>query len=119
MKKYLKWIKNERGQMLLFVLISASIIFMLFTTSIKLYMNTIEDTQALLDQLEVETLIQMSKVDLLSNNEKEQSNFYFVYPNGEIEIKLNNKYDTRYIVNNEMTLYNHSIYETTYEIDLE
>ncbi len=105
--------------MLLFVLISASIIFMLFTTSIKLYMNTIEDTQFLLEQLEVETLIQMSKVDLLSNNEKEQFDFYFVYPNGEIEIKLNNKYDTRYIVNNEMTLNNNSLYETTYEIDIE
>ena len=119
MKNYLKWIKNERGQMLLFVLISASIIFLLFTASIKLYMNTIEDTQFLLEQLEVETLIQMSKVDLLSNNEESQSVYYYVYPNGAIELQLQSKHDNRYVLNNEIILKNDSIYETTYEMNIE
>lgn len=119
MKRNLKWIRNERGQMLIFVLISTSIILLVFITAVKMYINIIEDSHFLLEQLEVETISQMSKMDLLNDIEEARSTYYYMYPNGNIELTLQNKNDTRYILNNEIKLKNGSAYETTYEINIE
>src|SRR5690625_7530834 len=87
MKKHLKLIKNEKGQMLLFVLISSAITIALFIGGVKLYISTIEESQFLFEQLEVETIIQMSQIDLLNmdktKNEEIKTSYNFKYQNVE------------------------------------
>lgn len=122
MKKHLKLIRNEKGQMLLFVLISASIIIVLFVGAIKLYMNTIEESHFLLEQVEVETIVQMTKRDLLTLKRKDKeelkASYHFTYPNGDIYLTLAKLEDKKYLINNEIVLKNKSTYENTLEVEL-
>lgn len=117
------YINNERGQILVFVLISASIIFISFTGAVKMYMNIIEESRFLLEQLEVETIVQMSKVDLLNyqeDEEEELSGFYdFVYPNGNIYVRIDYVENNRYLLTNEIVLENKSTYESVYEMGIQ
>ncbi len=123
MKKHLKLIRNESGQMLLFVLISASITIVLFIGAVKLYMSTIEESRFLLEQLELESIVQMSQIDLLSINEKDEeemkSFYHYTYPNGDIHLKLTKIENNRYLINNDITLKNESKYESAFEIEIE
>jgi|SRR5699024_413644 len=121
MKKHLKLIRNENGQMLLFVLISASMIIVLFVGAIKLYMNTIEESRFLLEQVEIETIVQMSKRDLLTLKGKDKelkTSYHFTYPNGDIYLTLAKLEDKKYLMNNEIVLKNKSTYENTLEVEL-
>lgn len=121
MKKHLKLIRNENGQMLMFVLISASMIIVLFVGAIKLYMNTIEESRFLLEQVEIETIVQMSKRDLLTLKGKDKelkASYHFTYPNGDIYLTLVKLEDKKYLINNEIILKNKSTYENTFEMEL-
>lgn len=123
MKKHLKLIRNENGQVLLFVLISASITIVLFIGAVKVYMGTIEESRFLLEQIEVETIVQMSKVDLLSLNKDDDGElrafYHYIYPNGDIHLKITQGENSRYSINNEIMLKNKSEYQSAYELELE
>ena len=107
----------------MFVLISAALIFILFTGAAKLSINAIRETEIVLDQLEVETLIQMSQIDLLKLSETSDEilnvNYYYKYPQGEITIRLDHQFEHRYLLFNAIKLNNQSLYETAYEINIE
>lgn len=122
MRNSLKLINNERGHVLVFVLVSASLIFILFTGAVKLSLNAIREAEIVLDQLEVETLLQMSQVDLLKlseeTNEGLDINHYYKYPQGEITVRLDHQFENKYLLFNSIRLNNQSIYETAYEIKI-
>src|SRR5690625_2980992 len=126
MKKHLKLIKNEKGQMLLFVLISSAITIALFIGGVKLYISTIEESQFLFEKLEVETIIkmiQMSQIDLLNidktKNEEIKTSYHFKYPNGENYLKLSKVKENRYLIKNNIILQNQSEYESFFEIEID
>lgn len=123
MRRYSTPIKNERGHMLLFIVIAASIILILFTSGAKLFIHAIDESRFLLEQLEVETIIQMSKRDIVNLQSDLAENlapyYNFSYPNGEIYIRINNLNENTYVVINEIELANGSEYETIYEIELQ
>lgn len=123
MRKHLKLIRNENGQMLLFVLISSAITIALFIGGVKLYISTIEESQFLFEQLEVETIIQMSQIDLLNmdktENEEIKTSHHFKYPNGENYLKLSKIKENRYLIKNNIILKNQSEYESFFEIEID
>src|SRR5690625_3493711 len=54
-------IMNEKGFFLPYVLIVAVIMLTIITTSILIYKTEVESTQFFIDQLELETIIQMGR----------------------------------------------------------
>src|SRR5699024_11532983 len=108
MKKHLKFIKNEKGHMLLFVLIYSAITIALFIGGVKLYISTIEESQFLFEQLEVETIIQMSQIDLLNmdktKNEEIKTYHHFKYTNGENDLNLIKVMENRLLIKDNINL---------------
>lgn len=84
-KKYL-FIKEEKGFILPFVLVISLIIILLVTTSIKMYQSELLITQNLIDQIKIDTIIQMSlerlKDDLNDKNHSE-AQFTYTFPQGD------------------------------------
>jgi len=99
MKKRLR-ITNENGFFLPYVLVVAIIMLTIITTSIIIYKTEIESTQFFIDQLELETIIQMGRAqfkeeELYKNNNHGQ--ITYTYPIGEINIM--------YTMENEQTVF--------------
>lgn len=82
---------NERGFFLPYVLAISVVILCVIVTSLTIYNNERKMTHMLLEQLEVETLFQMSRVQfkedaLYKINDKGQ--ITYEYPNGTVIIQF-------------------------------
>lgn len=88
MKKQLSFIKNkERGFVLPYTLFLAVIVFILITSSVSIYLNELHVSYQLLEQLEIQTLFQMSHTRIREElpSVQEQSGWMdYSFPNGEV-----------------------------------
>lgn len=88
MKKQL-YITNETGFYLPYVLIVAIITLSMITTSILVYKNELESTHLLMEQLEVETLIQMGRAQFKKEKmykRNDEGQLMYEFPNGTVII---------------------------------
>jgi len=93
-------IMNEKGFFLPYVLIVAVIMLTIITTSILIYKTEVESTQFFIDQLELETIIQMGRAQFKAEEvykNHNQGQVTYIYPYGEIFIK--------YRMENEQTVF--------------
>ncbi|MBO1005852.1 hypothetical protein ACFSKI_20165 [Pseudogracilibacillus auburnensis] len=89
MKKRLPTMINERGFYLPYALIVSVIILSIITTSIFIYQNELNITRSLLDQIEVETLIQMGKTQFIKDewyNHQDKGQVNYEFPPGKVHI---------------------------------
>lgn len=89
MKKRLPTMTNERGFYLPYALIVSVIILSIITTSIFIYQNELNITRSLLDQIEVETLIQMGKAQFIKDevyNHQDKGQVNYEFPSGKVHI---------------------------------
>lgn len=89
MKEQLFMNKNEGGYFFPLVLFVVTVLFATVATSTIIYKNEIEIVDKLMEQLHVETIIQMSKVkfqsDALYENEN-TGNVNYIFPPGDVNI---------------------------------
>lgn len=117
MKKLSHFTENEQGFILPLVLIVSLIIIMLMTTVIKIYQNELKITQNLIEQIEIDTIIQMSfeqvKNDLM-NTEQTEGEFVFTLPQ-QSQAKIQYHFLESDIVNlhYKIKLANEELYEVT------
>ena len=118
MKKTFYW--NEKGSVLPLVLVISSLIVVSFISSVNLFIKNIEEKQFIVEQIEVETLFQMSKHDIkniIDNKEVLDSELEFNYPNGNVYIKVIQNSEFIYTIKNEFELANNSSYYFDYQLN--
>jgi|SRR5690625_1659972 len=115
MKKQSHIITNNGGFYLPYVLTISVIVLSLVTTSIMMYQNEMKMTKNIIEQVEVETLIQMAREKFKHDkvyNEHSTGQINYVFPNGVVHIQ--------YEFMNEETLQLHFFTETknNYQFDI-
>lgn len=102
MKKQFVQTKNEAGFYLPLVLVVTTLVLSFITTIVILYQNDVRMTKTIVNQIEMDTLIQMSKeeftrdiVHLSDSNEK----LVYHYPNGDVEIQYEREANETWLVN--------------------
>jgi len=102
MKKQLLQTKNEAGFYLPLVLVVTTLVLSFITTIVILYQNDVRMTKTIVNQIEMDTLIQMSKeefmrdiVHLSDSNEK----LVYHYPNGDVEIHYKKEANKTWLIN--------------------
>ncbi|SDQ50433.1 hypothetical protein SAMN05216231_1731 [Virgibacillus salinus] len=90
MKKQLSFTGNSRGFILPYVLFIIAIALIIITASINMYQNEIQITNNQIDQLKIETLIQMArttfKEELLLGKEMNSNPVYYQFPYGYVQV---------------------------------
>lgn len=89
MRKQLSFMTNTKGFFLPYVLFVTAFVFIIITANINIYTNDIQITHNHLDQLDIETLVQMGRTKFkeeLSTIDSEAGTKTYVFPNGNVEI---------------------------------
>lgn len=90
MRKYLQHIKNSDGFYLPLVLSVTAFVLIFLTTFIYMYKNDLVLSQLSLQQIEAETLIQMSRKEFMDEDKSafpSIGEINYVYPTGDVTIQ--------------------------------
>lgn|SRR5690625_5171868 len=100
MKKYSSFINNERGFYLPVVLIVSVVMISATTTTIFIYKNEIKATELLLEQLEIETSLQIAMEKFNYDKEYETSDsgkFNYTLPHGIVTGSFTNEVEYTFV----------------------
>ncbi|MBU5466391.1 hypothetical protein KQI49_06020 [Virgibacillus sp. MSJ-26] len=115
------YFNNQRGFFLPYVLFIVSLTFLLVTTNIKLYDNEIHMMHHLIEQIKIETLIQMSHMKY--REDVNQSNHIpevisYTFPSGDVTISFLNHKENRAFVHYQITTDNNISFSINDYIEL-
>ncbi|SHF60805.1 competence type IV pilus minor pilin ComGG [Ornithinibacillus halophilus] len=92
MKKLYRIINDEKGYYLSYVMLITTILLLLITSTIGIYRNEIQITENTIEQIKLETLIQMGfasfKRDYIQLEIGEENNLQYEFPDGNVEIQF-------------------------------
>lgn len=93
MKKQLSSTNSESGFIFPYVLLIATVLFIVITANINMYRQEIQLTYQTIDQLKVETLLQMGYAKFLEEFSKEDLDqkitVQYDFPDGNVTIEFN------------------------------
>lgn len=127
MKKqsYFTWIQkynvNEAGFFLPYVLFITSLVFMIVTTSINIYQQDTQMTHRYVDQLRIETLVQMGLATFRKEylpNESSTLTVDYVFPDGEVTIVYHLIDEFEYRLHFTVLTVNDSLYTVLHTVKL-
>ncbi len=104
MKKYYDFTRRESGFILPYVLVIVTIALIVMTASIKIYEQEFKVTHHYLEQIKIETLMQMAYVQFHEDydmNEASQIRTEYEFPSGSVDVTyspITDEPDTLYFV---------------------
>lgn len=98
MKKLFLFHRNEKGFILPYSLLLSTIVLLSFITLISLYKNEQIITKRLLEQLQIESMIQMTYSLIEENGADYGEETVFTFPYGEVYMETVEKVDERIVV---------------------
>lgn len=114
MKERLKYMKHESGFFLPYTLVVVLITLMILITSVQVYTNEVNISYRTMQQLEIETLIQMGIAKLvqeISFATFKRGKIVFEFPNGRSELEFISLIDDDINLKFKITTTNNTIYE--------
>lgn len=90
MKKRLFFMSNQKGFFLPYVLFVSALVLIIVTANINTYNQDIFMTQNHLDQINMETLVQMGRIkfkDEIEIHQKDKGEVEYVFPEGRVALQ--------------------------------
>ncbi|MFD1038477.1 competence type IV pilus minor pilin ComGG [Virgibacillus byunsanensis] len=120
MKKILSFISNQEGFVLPYVLFFAALALFVVIASTDRYSNDVQITHNQIEQIRIETLVQMGRAKLLDElaHIPQDSPITYSFPDGVVEISIISIKDNQYNLHLNVTTSSGSVYDTTNTLTL-